>query len=295
MKTELVEKVNDGELNPAVELGLAISFAEDLKGDISQRFHRNETDKMDKSFTEFVLIEAVRMLLGIPPVTFYDYLRHNEELRNVMDLKCLKDLGSYMDFKRKRKKLDVRFKDVSIRNFDGKSDEVYALDNFKIKVDLNKYRSGKKIKQEKFDAEFQHSTTKGTIVGFQASLLINLSNFSLQKLDINSIETAKKDIWKEMVLKNLGTKQGNKKTVLADAGFFAYINYLDSARLRVVPVIKARSGCKEKLMEKLENCDLNLVWFGKKYRPQLEDLLEEFEEILQKSMERVGKYDDFKI
>ncbi|KXA99068.1 hypothetical protein AKJ40_04050, partial [candidate division MSBL1 archaeon SCGC-AAA259M10] len=187
MKAELVEKVNDGELTPAVELGLAISFAEDLKGDILQRFHRNETDKMDKRFTEFVLIEAVRMLLGIPPVTFYDYLRHNEELRNVMDLKCLKNLGNYMDFKRKRKKLDVRFKDVSIRNFDGKSDEVYALDNFKIEVDLNKYRSGKKIKQEKFDAEFQHSTTKGTIVGFQASLLINLSNFSLQKLEIYPI------------------------------------------------------------------------------------------------------------
>ncbi|KXA96297.1 hypothetical protein AKJ37_05570, partial [candidate division MSBL1 archaeon SCGC-AAA259I09] len=130
------------------------------------------------------MIEAVRMLLEIPPVTFYNFLRGNKKLRSAMDLKHLKSLGSYMDFKRKRKKLDVRFKDVSIRNFDGKSDEYYALDNFKIEVDLNKYRSGKKIKQETFDAEFQHSTTKGTIVGFQASLLINLSNFSLQKLEI---------------------------------------------------------------------------------------------------------------
>ncbi|KXA91512.1 hypothetical protein AKJ64_04675 [candidate division MSBL1 archaeon SCGC-AAA259E17] len=51
---------------------------------------------------------------------------------------------------------------------------------------------------------------------------------------------------------------------------------------------------EEKLMEKLENCDSNLVWFGKKYRNQLEKLLEEFEEILQKTMEWVENYDDFK-
>ncbi|KXA89556.1 hypothetical protein AKJ61_02620 [candidate division MSBL1 archaeon SCGC-AAA259B11] len=295
MKAELVEKINEGDLDPAAELGLVVSFAEDLKGDILQRFHRNETDKMDKRFTEFILIEAVRMLLEIPPVTFYDYLRHNAELRNVMDLKCLKDLGNYMDFKRKRKKLDVRFKDVSIRNFDSKSDEVYALDNFKIEVDLNKYRSGKKIKQEKFDAEFQHSTTKGTIVGFQASLLINLSNFSLQKLDINSIETAKKDIWKEMVLENLGTKQGKKKSVIADGGFFAYDNYIRSVRRRVVPIINPRSGLEERVKEKLEEASVNIEWFDSQNSKQFKKLLEEFEEIVGEAVEKSLNYDDFKV
>ncbi len=93
MKAELVDNINDGELGPAAEFGLVVSFAEDLKGDILQRFHRNETDEMDKRFTEFVLIEAMRMLLGLPPVTFYDYLRHNGKLRNAMGLKRLKSLG----------------------------------------------------------------------------------------------------------------------------------------------------------------------------------------------------------
>lgn len=52
----------------------------------------------------------MRMLLGPPPVTFYDYLRSKREIRNALGLEYLKDLGNYTDFKRKRKKLDVRFK-----------------------------------------------------------------------------------------------------------------------------------------------------------------------------------------
>ncbi|KXB07491.1 hypothetical protein AKJ52_00065 [candidate division MSBL1 archaeon SCGC-AAA382C18] len=82
--------------------------------------------------------------------------------------------------------------------------------------------------------------------------------------------------------------------MIADAGFFAYVNYLDTARLRVIPVIKSRSDCKEKLIEKLENCPSYLVWFGKRYRTQLEELLDEFREILQKTMKWVENYDDFK-
>lgn len=295
MKAELVEEINDGKLTPAAEHELVTSFAKNLKEDVLQRFHRNKTDKMDKRFTEFILIEAVRALLDLPPVTFYNFLRSNKELRSAMGLKHLRRLDSYMDFNRKRKRLPVQLKDVSIRNFDGKSDEVYALDNFKIEVDLNKYRSGKKIKQESFGAEFQHSTTKGTIVGFQASLLINLSNFSLQKLEIYSADAAKKDIWNEMILDTLGTKQGNKKTVIADGGFFAYDNYLNSVRQRVVPIINPRSGLEEKVKEKLEKASVNIKWFDSQNSKRFEELLEEFEDIVGETIKKTLNYDDFKL
>ncbi|OKY78735.1 MAG: hypothetical protein BTN85_1234 [Candidatus Methanohalarchaeum thermophilum] len=78
MKVELVEEINGGRLTPAAEHELVTSFAKNLK-DILQRFHRDETDKMNKRFTEFILIESVRALLGLPPITFYNFLRSNKK------------------------------------------------------------------------------------------------------------------------------------------------------------------------------------------------------------------------
>ncbi|PTD94850.1 hypothetical protein C9439_00465 [archaeon SCG-AAA382B04] len=98
MKAELVEEINDGKLTPVAEHELVTSFAKNLKEDVLQRFHRNKTDKMDKRFTEFILIEAVRALLDLPPVTFYNFLRSNKELRSAMGLKHLRRLDSYSEF-----------------------------------------------------------------------------------------------------------------------------------------------------------------------------------------------------
>ncbi|KXA89434.1 hypothetical protein AKJ57_05320 [candidate division MSBL1 archaeon SCGC-AAA259A05] len=294
MKQINIEKINNGTLDDAVLRDFVFSLTEDMKEKIFQRFYREKMNSENKKFAEYLLVELVRTLLRMPPVTFYYVLKHEDDLRELLGLEKLKTIGNYEDFDRKRKYLKMHLNRIMKRNLKTEAGNFFVLNLTIGEADVNKLRKGEAVKKGLIDPEFLHSMTKGTVVGFQVAYLINLSKLSFEKLKIYSKHAEKKRIWEEMVKDELGTKQGNIKSVLADAGFFAYINYLDSARLRIIPVIKARSNCEEKLMEKLENCDSNLVWFGKKYRNQLEELLEEFEEILQKTMKWVKNYDDFK-
>ncbi|KXA92939.1 hypothetical protein AKJ66_03130 [candidate division MSBL1 archaeon SCGC-AAA259E22] len=294
MKQQNIEKINNGVFDDAVLRDFVFSFAKVMKEKIFQRFYREERGSEEKRFAEYLLVELVRTLLCMPPVTFYYYLRHDKGLRELLKLEELKTIGNYEDFDRKRKYLKMHLDRIMKRNLKTDGGNLFVLDLTIGESDVNKLRKGKAVKEGLIDLEFLHSMTKGTVVGFQAAYLINLSKLSFEKLKIYSKHAEKKRIWREMVNDELGTKQGKIKSVIADAGFFAYVNYLDTARLRVIPVIKSRSDCKEKLMKKLENCPSNLVWFGKKYRTQLEELLDEFREILQKTMKWVENYDDFK-
>ncbi|KXA89637.1 hypothetical protein AKJ62_02665 [candidate division MSBL1 archaeon SCGC-AAA259D14] len=290
MKSENVEKLNEGEFDEDILFDFTLSFAEEVREKIIQRFYRNEAGKEEKRFAEFVLVELVRALLRMPPATFYLFLRNDRELRNVLDLKTI---GNYDDFDKKRKYLKMHLDRILKRNLDTENGDIYILDLTVAESDVNKFRKGKDLKEGILDAEFIHSTTKGTVTGFQVAYLINLSKLSFEKLKIYSKHAAKKRIWKEMVIDKLGTKQEKIKTVIGDAGFFAYRNYLDSCRSRLIPVIKTRSDLEEKTLEKIEKCASNLTWFGKRYQSQLKDLLGEFEEILETTIDRVKECDGY--
>lgn len=281
---------NNGELDPEILKDIVLSFAKKMKEDILQRFHRNKSSRTDKKFAEFILIEAIRGICCLTPVLFYHLLEKDEELRKILSLKLLKTLGNYRDFDRKRKTLKVRMKKISKRNLKTKGSEVYVLDTFIVEMDLNRYRKGKKIKKA-FDAEFLHSTAKGTVVGIQAAALMNITKFSLEKLEIYPIDTAKKRIYKEMVTDEIGSERGKIKTLIADGGFFAYDNYKVSINRRIVPIIKPRSNCRKNLKKELRSMTPNVRWFDEEDARTLELLLEEFEEIIKSTIEKALNYE----
>ena len=74
-----------------------------------------------------------------------------------------------------------------------------------VTVDLNRLRQGKKIKDGIFDASFCFDSVRGVEVGFIVCTLLNLTNFSAD-VRIYPKNKAKKEIWEEMVITNLGTE-----------------------------------------------------------------------------------------
>lgn len=293
MKEEHVNQINVGEFTPDVLRDIVLEFTEKVKRKIFQRFYRDKASTGQKKFTEYLLIETTRTLLGDSPVSFYYRTKYDKELRQTLGLKHLKTVESYNDFDRKRKYSKTKLNNLIKKNLDIEGENIYALDSVVIEVDINEFKNSEIIKNGEVDAEFIHSTTKGTVTGFEVYYLINLSNTSFEKVAVYSKKSKKKDIWDEMVVQELGTKQGEIKTVIADAGLFAYDNYLESMRNRLVPVINPRSDLEERTVEKIQNCDSNLVWFGDKYQHQLSELLEEFQEIIELTSEGVQNYDDF--
>lgn len=144
-------------------------------------------------------------------------------MREILDLKVLKTITDYAEYHKKRKRLSYHI-DRMIFELKVKNGEIYVLDTFIVPVDLNKRRSGKKIAQGTFDAEFVFDSLKGTAVGYIV-VLINLYNLSLVDVKIFSKKTSKVEIWDEMVISNLGTLNGKIKAVIADAGFSCYKVY----------------------------------------------------------------------
>ncbi|KXB02299.1 hypothetical protein AKJ45_03610 [candidate division MSBL1 archaeon SCGC-AAA261F19] len=74
-----------------------------------------------------------------------------------------------------------------------------------MEMDVNKLRSGKKVKKGLLGSEFLHSSSKGTVVGVQIAVLVNITKFSLEKIEIYSKGVAKKRIWKEIVIAGMET------------------------------------------------------------------------------------------
>ena len=293
LKESNVEKINNGDLDDEVLMDTAVSFAETVREDILQKWHREETIVSDKKLNEYVLIEGTMQLLDVNAPVFYTLLKEVDRFRDSMGIEHLTDVKSFKDFDRKRKNLKVNLKNVSKRNLKKKGREVYALDNVVLEVDLNRYRKGKEIKEDNYDSEFIHSTTKGTVVGFRLSMLVNITNCSLIKTNIYPIDTAKKKIWKEMVIDELGTNNGNIKVVIADGGFFAYENYRKSVHNRIIPVINPRSDCRENLKEMLKNLPPKLEWFDGENKT-IDQLISEYREILNQAIEKSLNYDKYK-
>ncbi|KXA93450.1 hypothetical protein AKJ38_00695 [candidate division MSBL1 archaeon SCGC-AAA259I14] len=294
MKSESVDKLNEGDLDAGVLSDLVVSFVLVFKESILQRFHRNETSVLDKKFTEFILVEAARALYGDAPVSFYERLNFNDELSEALGLKHLDDLEEYEKYDRKRKKLKKQLKSISRRNLKTSGSKIFALDTVIVEMDVNKLRSGKKVKEGLLGSEFMHSSSKGTVVGVQIALLVNITKFSLEKIDIYSKRAAKKRIWKEMVIDKLGTYRGKIKKVIADAGFFAYDNYTRSVKMRIKPIIKIRSGCEDKLEKKLKNVNTEIEWFDKVQTELIDELMEDFKEIIKSTINESKNYDELK-
>ncbi|KXA97112.1 hypothetical protein AKJ38_01900, partial [candidate division MSBL1 archaeon SCGC-AAA259I14] len=198
MKQQNIEKINNGVFDDAVLRDFVFSFAKVMKEKIFQRFYREERGSEEKRFAEYLLVELVRTLLCMPPVTFYYYLRHDKGLRELLKLEELKTIGNYEDFDRKRKYLKMHLDRIMKRNLKTDGGNLFVLDLTIGESDVNKLRKGKAVKEGLIDLEFLHSMTKGTVVGFQAAYLINLSKLSFEKLKIYSKHAEKKRIWREM-------------------------------------------------------------------------------------------------
>ena len=96
------------------------------------------------------------------------------------------------------------------------------------------------------------------------------------------------------MLDRLGTTAGKVKVVIADAGFFAYDNILFSPGLRIVPVVKVRSNIDEAKVERmLENLPPNLVWYDRRYKKMLSQLLMDFKEIVRMTIRGLYSYEVF--
>jgi hypothetical protein len=294
LESDIVERINSGKLSPEILDCIVLDYLEKFRKQIKQKFYRKKAGNDGKKFMEYIMIENVRALYQSPPVLFYVLLKNHNTLRDLMNLTYLDTYKKYKDFDRKRKLLKKNIKDTIKRNFKKKVDEMYILDTTIGETDLNRIRNGKLIKEGTYDAEFVHSSTKGTVVGFTVCTLVNWSNLSVEKVEFYPKNTSKKQMWKEMVIDTLGTKTGKIKIVLADAGFFAYQNYLFSIHYRLIPVIKPRSDLRDKLLKKIKELPVSLLWYDQRYNKMFKTLLEEFHEIISLTTSYIKKYDDFK-
>ena len=291
---DIVKMINSGIFKPDILVFLSLDFLKMFREQIVQKFYREKAGNEEKRFSEYLLVETVRALFRLSPVTFYVFLRNFYELRAILNLNYLKTYEQWRDYDRKRKYFKRDIKKIMKRNITKKVDEMYIIDTTVLEVDLSRIRKGKKIKDGVYDAEFVYSSTKGGTVGFILCVLINLSNLSIVKAKIYSKNASKKEIWKEMVIDTLGSRTGKIKTVLADAGFFAYQNYLDSPHHMIIPVIKPRKDLVDKTVKKIEELPASLIWWDQKYSGMLEDLQQQFHEIIEQTVSSIQRYDNIK-
>lgn len=265
LKEDTVVGINSGDFSPEILECIAIDYAKTFKKEILQKFYREKIGNSEKRFTEYLLVENVKAILRMNPVAFYTFLRHCDELREVLNLKHLTTYKKYRNYYRKRKSLKNDFKKVLKRSFMRRVGEVYIIDTCVVECDLSKIRRGKKIKDGLYDAKFLHSSTKGTVVGFTVCVLMRWPTFSVVKVEFYPNNASKTAMWKKMVIETLGSKIGKIKMVIADAGFFAYENYTTSVHHGVIPVIKSRKDLQDKVFKKLNSLPTLLLWWNKRY------------------------------
>ena len=288
----VVEKINSREMTEDEFWVVALNFAKVVSEKARGMFKKKE--KYDDYIIEYYIVETMRFFFGFPPILFYAFLRVDKELREILNLKVLKTFSNYEDFKKKLHKLKVRINNIIKRNVEGKVDEIYGLDTTVATVDLNRLKQGKKIKDGFFDAEFCFDSVRGVEVGYMVCTLINLTNFSVVDVRIYPKNKAKKEIWEEMVISNLGTENGKIKVVIADASFFAYDNVLLPLNCRIIPVIKVRSNIdREELKRMVERTLPNIRWFDSRYSRILSALLEDFSYVIKKTIEGIERYEEF--
>jgi hypothetical protein len=292
MITEKIrDKINKGKIEEDELQVLIYEFAESISKTANKLFKKKEG--LDNNFIDYFKIEAVRSFVGMVPSVFYIHLGLDKTLREVLNLKILKKIGNYIDYDRKRKKLSYHMERMIYRNLKVKNDEIYVLDTTVVSADLNRKRKGKKIKQQRFDAEFIHDSLKGTKVGYLVATLINLSNLSIVDIQVFPKETDKLGIWQEMIINNLGTISGEIKAVIADAGFSTYKIYQVSMSNRIIPIVKGKKNMK-RLEGVIGSMPVNLSWLDSRYSLVFDDLVKDLNEIISYTLEAVNGYDDFK-
>ncbi len=287
-----VEKINSGKMTEDEFRIVALEFAKIVVEKARGMFRTKE--KYDDYIIEYYIVETTRFFFGYPPILFYSNLRLDKELREILNLKVLKKFSEYENFRKRQHKLKVRINNIIKRNVKEKVDEIYALDTTIATVDLNSLRQGKKVRDGIFDAEFCFDSARGVEVGYMICTLINLTNFSVTDVKIYPKNKSKKEIWEEMVMANLGTKNGKIKVVIADAGFFAYDNVLLPLNCRIIPVVKVKRNIdKEKLKKRVEKALPNVIWFDSRYNKILSSLLEDFSYVIKKTLEGIERYEEF--
>lgn len=153
----IVKKINCGEMAEDEFWIIALEFAKVVVEKARGMFKTKE--KYDDYIIEYYIVETIRFFFGFPPILFYAILRDHKKLREILNLKVLKTFSNYEDFRKKLHKLKVKINSIT-RNVAEKVDEIYGLDTT-AKVDLNRLRQGKKVKDGIFDAEFCHDSVRG--------------------------------------------------------------------------------------------------------------------------------------
>jgi len=273
-----------------------LKFLKTYRERIISRFYRKKLGTESSKFCEFILIKTASSLLKMDEFAFYWFLEGNEELNEILSLKYLTDEYKFRNFVQKKKYSQVHLNRVIKRQLKTSSDELYALDTVIVKTDLNRYKNGKKIKNGNYDCQFVHSKSHGTVVAFIVAVLINITNFSVVKTQIYPNNAKKKDIWNEMVIDELGTTAGKIKTVLADAGFFAYDNIIISPNYRIIPVIKKKSNISiDKIAEKLNKLAPNLMFYDSRYNDKFYQLVSDFRTIIKETVQNIENYNDIAV
>lgn len=91
-------------------------------------------EKYDDYIIEYYIVETMRFFFGFPPILFYAFLRDHKKLREILNLKVLKNFANYEDFRNKLHKLKVRINNIIKRNVAEKMDEIYGLDTTVVTV-----------------------------------------------------------------------------------------------------------------------------------------------------------------
>ena len=206
LEADIIEKINASVLTPEILVALVLDYAETFCTHIKQKFYRKKAGIDGKKFSEYVLIENIRALYRCPAVVFYILIENHEKLKHILGLEYLTTHDAYRDYDRKRKSFKRDIKKIMKRNLKKKVDKMYILDTTIGETDLSKIRKGRFIKNGAYDAEFVHSSVKGTVVGFTVCTLINWSNVSVEKVKFFPKHASKKEMWKKMVIDTLGTK-----------------------------------------------------------------------------------------
>jgi hypothetical protein len=123
---------------------LNLNFLKTFREQIVQKFYREKAGNEEKRFTEYILLETIRALFKLSPVTFYVFLKNFYELRAILNLKYLKTYEQWRDYDRKRKYLKKDIEKILKRNLTKKADEMYIIDTSVLEVDLSRSRKGKK-------------------------------------------------------------------------------------------------------------------------------------------------------
>ncbi|KYK31447.1 MAG: transposase [Theionarchaea archaeon] len=292
LESRIVEKINAGRFSPEILECIVFDYLKMFREKIMQKFYYEKAGNTEKQFAEYILIETTRALLQMRPVTFFLYLKNREELRDILSLKYLEHYEGWRDFDRKRKYFKRDFSKVLKKSLNKKIDEIFILDTTIEETDLSKIRKDK-MKDGIHDAE-QHSSTKGSEVGFIVCTLINWSTLSTVKTEIFPNNTSKKEIWEKMVIDTLKTKTGKIKLVIADKSFFAYQNYLSSLHYEIIPLIKPGKNLKDEVIKKIEDIPASQLWWDQRYAGMLDTLLEDFGEIIEMTTSRIPNYDKSK-